>query len=88
MSFVTSLQEMHLLSMTRFREAVKDRTPESDRNARSWAQMAMAAGAQYEKFRTKDLTDFSKEVQMEFEYVETKYPTMEELNNPKVGKDD
>ncbi len=80
LSFVSSLQELHFLSMTKVREYAKDRSPDSDRNARSWAQLAMVSGSQYEKFRTKDLTDFSKEVTMEFEYVDTKYPTMEELN--------
>jgi hypothetical protein len=80
-SYVTSLQEMHILAMARFREYAKDRGPESDKNARMWASLAMTSGAQFEKFRTKDLTDFSKEVAMEFEYVETKFPSIEELND-------
>lgn len=79
MSYVSALQEMHFAAMTKFREYLRDRTPESDKNARNWAQLAMTAGSQFEKFRTKDLTDFSKEVSMEFEYVETKYPSIEEL---------
>lgn len=78
-SYVNSLQEMHMLAMTRFREYAKDRGPESDKNARMWASLAMSSGSQFEKYRTKDLTDFSKEVAMEFEYVENKFPTVEEL---------
>jgi hypothetical protein len=79
-SYVSSLQEMHMLAMTRFREYAKDRGPESDKNARMWASLAMSSGSQFEKYRTKDLTDFSKEVAMEFEYVENKFPSVEELN--------
>lgn len=51
--------------------------PSSDAQARQWAKVGFDAGVRYEKFSASDVTDFSKAVQTEFEYVETDIPTIQ-----------
>lgn len=82
-SFSDSLAELHATAMMKFRDLADARNPQSEAQARQWAQLAMSSGAQYEKFRSTDLTDFGKEVQMRFTFTHTEFPTIAELQTKK-----
>ena len=78
-SYLTSLQEMHVRSMIKFREYLSDRRPDSDKMALNWSKLALAAGDRHEKNRMRDLADFGKELQLSFDFVETEFPSMNEV---------
>jgi hypothetical protein len=53
-------------------------TPDSNREARSWISQTMALADKYEKHRTGNVDDFGKSLQMEFDYIDSEYPTPDE----------
>ena len=65
----------------------------SDGQARAWAKVGFDAGVRYEKFSASDVTDFSKSVQTQFEYVETDIATIDsnllsEVKPPDIDLDE
>ena len=79
--YMDGLQELYLVSRNKFREYIRDRSPDSDKMAMTWSKILLECGDRYEKFRSKDLSSFGKELQLSFEFVENEFPTMDELVN-------
>ena len=50
-------------------------TPENNAEARKWIDEVLKLSDKYEKHRTGDMADFSKTLQMEFDYVDTEFMT-------------
>jgi len=71
-------QKLHLTAMAKYQELSTMRDPKSDAQALRWASLAMAAGDKYEKLKTADVMDFSKELELSFEHVETDFPMIGE----------
>jgi len=82
-SYTDSLQLIHVMAMNKIKSLSRDRNPLSDSGARKWVDVALKTGDRYEKYKSKTFTDFSKEVQMEFDYDEYEnkisYPSISEL---------
>lgn len=69
-TYTDSLQLIHVVAMGKFKSLSQDRNPVSDSGARKWVDVILKTGDRYEKYKSKSFTDFSKEIQMEFEYQE------------------
>lgn len=75
------------------KEQLHVNTPEAGAEARKWIDKAVVLTEKYEKFRAADQSDFGKNLQLEFEYIETEFDTpdsdilqeMEERN--RVGEE-
>ena len=82
-------QKLHVYAMTKFVKYSKAGNPQSDEQARKWALLAMSSGKEYEKMKLTDATDFSRDLQMEFEYTETEFQTIgsDDLDEIKANKD-
>lgn len=50
-------------------------TKEANVEARAWITQVISLAEKYEKFKTGDKTDFSKQLQMEFDFVDTEFAT-------------
>lgn len=50
-------------------------TPEANKEARAWISVVSDLTGKYEKYRTGDKTDFAKQLQMQFEFVDDAFPT-------------
>jgi len=57
---------------------MKISTKEANFEARSWIDTALKLTDKYEKYRSADSTDFSKSLQMEFEYIDNEFPVPDE----------
>lgn len=53
-------------------------TKESNAEARAWIGQVISLADKYEKHRTGDVEDFGKTLQMEFEFIDTEFPTPDE----------
>ncbi len=60
--------------MEKFNDSRRNNDPVTAEMAMKWAKLAMMAGDKYEKLKQGDVTDFTKDVQMEFETIETDFP--------------
>lgn len=68
--------------------------PNADAEARAWIKETVNLADKYEKYRSGDIMDFGKELQMEFEYIGSDFPTPDEQvmqevatkNKPKAPK--
>lgn len=79
-SYVQTLQELQLVAMRKFRDYAESRDPDADGQARAWASVVLSAGDRYEKFRPKDMGGFTKDLQMAFQFVETKFESIDNLS--------
>ena len=59
-----------------------------NREARSWMDKSQQLLALREKYKAADLRDFSKELQMQFEYIDTDYQTPDEATLKEVQEKD
>ena len=57
---------------------MKTNTPAGNKEAREWNKQVVALIDKFEKYRVSDSSDFGKELQMEFEYIDTEFPTPDE----------
>jgi hypothetical protein len=73
-------QQLHIQALEKFKSLMASNVPKSEAMALKWAQLAMSAGDKYEKLKLGDASDFGKDLQMEFEYVESDFPG--------IGEDD
>jgi len=81
-------QQIHVMAMEKFSMYRRNATPETDQLALKWASLAMASGDKYEKLKLGDASDFTKDIQLEFETVNTAFPmvgqeTVDEVRDQK-----
>ena len=69
-------QQMHIQAMEKFSRLMNSNDPNSDAQALKWAKVAMDCGDRYEKLKLGDASDFGKDLQMEFEYIDTDFPAI------------
>ncbi len=60
----------------KFKHYSRQNSVDADIEARKWAKVGVESGEKFEKYGASDVTDFSKMVQTEFEYVEQEFPTL------------
>jgi hypothetical protein len=70
-----SLQYLFASAYQKARHYLRLSSKESNAEARAWITTSIALADKYEKHRTGDLEDFSKSLQMEFEFVDSEFPT-------------
>lgn len=70
-----TLQFFFTQSSQRAKEYLRLRSPENDKEARSWMKISMDLADKYAKHRTGDVEDFGKTLQLEFDYVENNFAT-------------
>ena len=82
-------QKLHIFAMQKFNRYIKAGMPGADDEAMKWAKVAMSAGDKYEKLKVSDATDFVRDIQMEFDQVDTDFPLIGEndLEEIKSNKD-
>lgn len=82
-------QKLHVFAMERFNKYRKAGDNAADQHAIKWAQLAMSSGDKYEKLKVSDATDFVRDIQMEFDYVDTEFPLIgaDDLDEIKSNKD-
>jgi hypothetical protein len=79
-------QKLHIFAMQKFDTYRNSNDPSADQHALKWAQMAMSSGDKYEKLKIGDATDFGRDIQMEFDFIDTDFPmigeeTLEEIRD-------
>lgn len=82
-------QKLHVFAMKKFARYSKAGDPNADNEAMKWAKLAMSAGDKYEKLKISDATDFVRDIQMEFDQVDTDFPLIgeDDLEEIKSNKD-
>ena len=73
-------QKLHIYAMEKFNTYRGSADPKSDEHAIKWAGIVMSSGDKYEKLKLGDTADFSKDIQMEFDYVDTDFAMIGEEN--------
>lgn len=73
-----NLQYFFTKACERARDCLKIRTPESDAEARKWIKTVSELADKYAKHRVGDIEDFSKSLQLEFDYVQNEFDTPDE----------
>lgn len=76
-SFSNFLETVLTTSDYKFRFYSRQGTQEGDRHARYWADVGLKAGEKFEKFSSKDATDFAQTIQTEFVYIDQDIPMAE-----------
>lgn len=84
----STLQFFFVQSSQRAKEYLRLKTPDNDKEARSWIKMSMDLADKYAKHRTGDVDDFGKTLQLEFEYVENIFPTPDDMLILEVAEKD
>lgn len=77
-SISDSLQHLFTMSYMRAKRYLRLDHPDTNDEARKWIKVVLELSDKYAKHRTGDTADFSKTLQMEFEYVEEDFPTPDE----------
>ena len=70
-----SLQFLLVTAYTKARHYLALSTKEANEEARAWIDKIVTLSDKYEKHSKGDVEDFSKVLQMEFEYVDSEFPT-------------
>jgi hypothetical protein len=81
-------QKLHIFAMQKFELYKKTNSPDADQNALKWAQMAMSSGDKYEKLKIGDAADFGRDIQMEFDFIDTDFPMIGEENLDEIRQHD
>lgn len=79
-------QKLHIFAMQKFETYKKTNSPDADQNALKWAQMAMSSGDKYEKLKIGDVADFGRDIQMEFDFIDTDFPMIGDENLDEIRK--
>ena len=77
-------QQLHIQAIERFKTLMETNSPDADAMALKWATLAMSSGDKYEKLKLGDASDFGKDLQMEFEYIDTNFPGIGESDLDQV----
>lgn len=70
-----ALQAIFTNSVQKAKHYLRLSTKEANTEARAWIKTALEVGEKYKKYETGDVVDFGKTLQLEFEYVDTSFPT-------------
>lgn len=70
-----SLQFLLQKSMQKAKNYLSLNTPTADKEARAWISQIVNLTEKYEKYKSSDTSDFSKALQLEFDYIDVQYPT-------------
>lgn len=70
-----TLQWLITKSFTKARNYMNVGGPESDQAARAWTDQVLRLAEKYEKYRSADQHDFSKSLQMEFDFLDDEFDT-------------
>ena len=62
-------------------------TKEANTEARAWMAQVVALTEKYEKYRSADSSDFTKNLQMEFEYIDGDFPVPDKETLDELAKD-
>ena len=73
-------------SITKANQYMKLSSKESNCEARNWIDTVIKLTDKYEKYRATDSTDFSKSLQMEFQYIDNEFPVPDEMTLTKLSK--
>jgi len=73
-TFSDFLSSVLFTSDYKFRYYSRQNTEDGDKQAREWAKVGVGAGEKYEKYSSRDVTDFAEAVQTGFEYAEASIP--------------
>ena len=71
-------QQLHVQALEKFNRLMNSNDPNADAQALKWAKIAMDSGDRYEKLKLGDASDFGKDLQMEFDYIDTDFPAIGE----------
>lgn len=75
---VSQMLQFHLAACHRKAKIfMKMDTPEAGREARAWITQLVMLTDKFEKYRSGDTDDFANAIQMEFDFIETDFPTPE-----------
>lgn len=72
-----SLQWLLTKSFLKARNYINLDTPDANREAREWIDQVVKLTDKYEKYRSGDQNDFSKALQMEFEFINTPFDNVD-----------
>ena len=89
-----SLQNLLVGSYQKAKHFMKSNSPEANKEARAWIGVMLSVSEKHQKYSKADIGDFSKSIQMEFDYIDNTFyspdeHTMLELqskNMPKVDE--
>lgn len=81
-----ALQFMLNTALTKVKQYALVETPLADKEARAWMTKTTDMIDKYEKYRGADTQDFSKSLQMEFEYIEDVFPTPDKETLEALGE--
>lgn len=73
-----ALQFLFTNSYQKAKHYLRLTTPDANKEARAWINQTVQLADKYEKYRTGDAEDFSKTLQMEFEYISSDFQTPDE----------
>jgi len=71
--------QLHMMALERVRMLSSSKTPATDAQILKWANLVLATGDKYEKLKTADIMDFSQELQLSFEHVDTDFPMIGDI---------
>lgn len=73
-----ALQFLFTTSYQKAKHYLRINTKEANDEARKWISQTVALADKYEKHRTGDVEDFGKTLQLEFDYLDTEFPSPDE----------
>lgn len=82
-SYPDVLADVLAESYFKFKDHAGDSSPSK---AQSWAKLLMDAGDRREKFKSQDIKDLRKDLQLEFEYLEMEFPSIEDIESGKLDE--
>lgn len=80
-------QKLHIFAMSKFDMYRGSADPSADALALKWANLAMSSGDKYEKLKIGDASDFGRDLQMEFDFIDTEFPLIGEDLLEEIQKD-
>lgn len=84
----STLQWLLTKSFRKTKEFINIGTPESNQEARAWMDQVLKLTDKYEKYRSGDQNDFSKALQMEFEFLEDEFDAPDDSLKKEVSSRD
>lgn len=73
-----ALQYLLTQSYRKAKHYLQHASESANKEARAWIGQTVKLAEKYEKYRSGDVMDFGKELQMEFDYIESDFPTPDE----------
>lgn len=80
-SYPELLAEVMATSIFKFRDHQGDNSPQK---ALQWGKMLMEAGDRREKYKSQDIKDLRKDLQLEFDYLDMQFPSIEDVESGRL----